>query len=109
MLSSIAQESIPSRVLEDIAARCRDEMAPVKIYGKSDHAALAAEGLWLFAQRTGLDQEGETLNTVLIDFMANVLHLCRHTGLISDEVNCFDGIMQLATMHVEMDQEPDDE
>ncbi len=107
MINDSHREEIPSTELMILAERISNEAAPVKIESHMDNIALASEALWLFAKRTGLDQEGEMLETVLADFLANVLHLCRHTGIITDEENHFPAILQLAEMHFEFEDDID--
>ncbi|EJG2388930.1 hypothetical protein AM391_RS23655 [Kluyvera ascorbata] len=107
MNNSANRPDIPANELESLAARISDEVAPVKIRSNADQVALASEALWLFAKRTGLDQKGETLETVMTDFLANMLHLCRYTGLITDEENHFTGILQMAEMHCEFEENRD--
>lgn len=94
----------PSRLLEGIAARITDQFSPIQIRDNEDRAALAAEALWLFAQRTGLAQDGESLETVLIDFLADVFHLCEQTALMQSEELILSGIFSTAEMHFRMDQ-----
>lgn len=107
MNNSANRPEIPASYLENLAVRLSAETTPIKIQTSADQVALASEALWLFAKRTGLDQEGETLETVLTDFLANVLHLCRHTGIITDEENHFSAILQLAEMHYEFEDDSD--
>ncbi|HCM9429615.1 TPA: hypothetical protein N5N51_004646 [Enterobacter hormaechei subsp. xiangfangensis] len=107
MINDKRREETPSSELMHLAERISDEAAPVKINSSLDNVALASEALWLFAKRTGLDQEGETLETVLTDFLANVLHLCRHTGIITDEENQFSAVLQMAEMHHEFEEDID--
>lgn len=99
----------PSSELFAIAGRMNDQVGIVHISDNNDRAALAAAVLWRFAERTGLSQDGESVETVLIDFMADMLHLCRQTGLITQERDIFARIMASAAMHVEMDESPDEE
>jgi len=95
---------VPSRLLESMAARITDQFSPIQIRDNEDRAALAAEALWLFAQRTGLAQDGESLETVLIDFLADVFHLCEQTALMQSEDLMLSGIFSTAEMHFRMDQ-----
>ncbi|MFK3662776.1 hypothetical protein ACI2I2_20050 [Scandinavium sp. NPDC088450] len=90
--------------LEAIAAGAPGGAQPLCLSTTTEQAALAADALWQFAQKTGLDTPGEPLETVLVDFMTNLLHLCRLTGVITDEENHFTGIMQTAEMHCELEE-----
>ncbi|CCK09641.1 hypothetical protein BN128_3789 [Cronobacter sakazakii 696] len=40
--------------------------------------------------------------------MANLMHLCQHIGLISQEFNRFPDLLSTAEMHFEMEQDPED-
>lgn len=101
-------DTIPVMDLEEIAALLPVHEFPVRISSRSQCAALAAEALWLFAQRTGLSQEGETLNTLLVDFLADVLHLCRHVGITADMSDDMAQLLAVAEMHHGSDEYPDD-
>ena len=101
-------DTIPVMELEEIAELLSAHEFPVRISSRSQCAALAAEALWLFAQRTGLSQEGETLDTLLIDFLADVLHLCRHVGITADIGDDITQLLAVAEMHHDSDDYPDD-
>ncbi|WP_110877639.1 hypothetical protein [Franconibacter helveticus] len=96
-------------MLPELARRIEGIIMPVPLRCKEDRAAMAAETLAHFASRTGLMQDGEPVETVIIDFMANLMHLCERIGLISPEFNKFPDLLATAEMHFEMDQDPDDE
>lgn len=96
-------------LLPELARRIDDIMIPVSLRCKEDRAAMAAETLAHFASRTGLMQDGEPVETIIVDFMADLMHLCEHIGLISPEFNKFPDLLATAEMHFEMDQDPDDE
>ncbi|NCH98251.1 hypothetical protein [Cronobacter dublinensis] len=96
-------------MLPELARRIEGIIMPVPLRCKEDRAAMAAETLAHFASRTGLMQDGEPVETVIVDFMANLMHLCEHIGLISPEFNKFPALLATAEMHFEMDQDPDDE
>lgn len=94
----------PATALAAIAAHAHEQTGVVRIANNIDRAALAADALWRFAERTGLSQDGESVETVMIDFMADMFHLCRMTGLITSERNLFADIMVSAERHAEMDE-----
>ncbi|KAB0853681.1 hypothetical protein FZI13_18715 [Cronobacter sakazakii] len=96
-------------MLPELARRIEGIIMPVPLRCKEDRAAMAAETLAHFASRTGLMQDGEPVETVIVDFVANLMHLCEHIGLISPEFNKFPDLLATAEMHFEMDQYPDDE
>ncbi|WP_436877892.1 hypothetical protein [Siccibacter turicensis] len=93
----------PATLLERMAHTLPVFTCPVRINTNEDRAALAAEALWLFAQRTGLAQDGESIETVLIDFMADVMHLCEQTALNPAEGDVLGDITRHAALHYEMD------
>lgn len=101
-------DTIPVMALQEIAALLPVHEFPVRLSSRAQCAALAAEALWLFAQRTGLSQEGETLNTLLVDFLADVLHLCSHVGITANMADDMTHLMAIAEMHHESDAYPDD-
>ncbi|EMA8657039.1 hypothetical protein EHJ13_22130 [Cronobacter dublinensis] len=96
-------------MLPELARRIEGIIMPVPLRCKEDRAAMAAETLAHFASRTGLMQDGEPVETVIVDFVANLMHLCEHIGLISPGYNKFPDLLATAEMHFEMDQYPDDE
>lgn len=94
---------IPAIVLETMAEHLRDQPEPVKIRSVEDHAALAAEALWTFARKTGLNRESETVETVVTDFLANLLHLCGQCDPDGDGAGCLYGLLETAMMHYEQE------
>ncbi|EKS1073424.1 hypothetical protein R2223_003459 [Cronobacter sakazakii] len=100
-------DTVPVMALQDIAAHLPVHEFPVRLSSRVQCAALAAEALWLFAQRTGLSQEGETLDTLLTDFLADVMHLCSHVKIKSDVLNEIAKLMAIAEMHYESDDYSD--
>ncbi|KDE33538.1 hypothetical protein AW40_27195 [Kosakonia radicincitans UMEnt01/12] len=108
MKAHTTPDTIPVTALQEIAALLPVHEFPVLLSSRSQRAALAAEALWLFAQRTGLSQEGETLDTLLVDFLADVLHLCRHVGITANMADDMTQLMAIAEMHHESDEYPDD-
>lgn len=95
--NNIVAESgqLPSSELKNLASVLPPLGIQVVSENNGERAALAAEALWLFATRTGLERDGEALETVLTDFLADMLHLCRQTGTE------FSGITGTAEMHFE--------
>lgn len=100
-------DSIPVMALQEIATLLPVHEFPVRLSSRSQCAALAAEALWLFAQRTGLSQEGETLDTLLVDFLADLMHLFRHVGSIEEAKNDMPHLLAIAEMHFDSDEYPD--
>lgn len=94
--------------LQDIAAQLPVCEFPVKVNSSFHCAALAAEALWLFAQRTGLSQEGESIDTLLVDFLADLMHLFRHVGIIEEAKSDLPHLLAIAEMHFDSDDYPDD-
>ena len=75
-MNNNALNTIPATVLETMAEQVEEAAGMVMIRSNDDRAALAAAGFWKFARQTGQDGDGESLETVLTDFMGNLLHLC---------------------------------
>jgi len=92
--------------LKEIAALATDTPFPVVIFGNTDRAVAAAEALWLFARRTGLDAPGECPRTVVQDLMANLMHLCAQEGITSEGMP-FSSLVSMAEMHFEDEREND--
>nr|WP_160174227.1 hypothetical protein [Erwinia amylovora]CDM08075.1 hypothetical protein EAMY692_p10028 [Erwinia amylovora] len=90
----------------EIAAFVKDEPFPAVIFGNTDRAKTAAEALWLFARRTGLDGAGECPRSAVQDFMANLMHLCAQEGITS-EGTPFSSLVSMAEMHFEEEREND--
>ncbi|WP_353614384.1 hypothetical protein [Mangrovibacter phragmitis] len=95
----MAPEEIPARVLEAIAGRAEGREIPLRIDGNSDRAGLAAQALWQYAGMTGLAQDGETVWTVMIDFLANMMHLAAELDMITPENSLFNDIVEAADFH----------
>lgn len=55
--------AVPATVLETMAERLQGQAEPIKIRSNDDHAALAADVLWKFARKTGLNRESESVQT----------------------------------------------
>lgn len=94
---------IPATVLETMAEHLRGQPEPVKIRSVEDHAALAAQALWDFARKTGLNRESESVETVVTDFLANLLHLCEQCDPDGDGTGCLNGLLKTAMMHYEQE------
>ncbi|WP_455865258.1 hypothetical protein [Pantoea agglomerans] len=86
--------------LEEIAALATDAPFPMVIFGNTDRAVAAAEALWLFARRTGLDAPGECPRTAVQDLVANLMHLCAQEGITSEHMP-FSSLVSMAEMHFE--------
>lgn len=55
----------------------------------------AATALTAFVHRTGLNNDNETADTIITDLLADLMHLCDHTGLP------FEGLLCTARKHHE--------
>lgn len=95
--------AVPATVLETMAARLSNEPEPVKIRSTDDHAALAADALWTFARKTGLDRESESVDTIITDFLANLLHLCEQCDAGGAGIEGFNALLNIAMMHYEQE------
>lgn len=110
-MTGITQNAVPATVLEVMAGHLSGQPAPVNIRSTDDHAALAAETLWSFARKTGLNRESETVETVITDFLANLLHLCEQCDPQGAAMDWFNAMLGTAIMHYEqenggVDEEP---
>lgn len=97
-------ESLPASELADLAANVSDRPSPAVVWNNADRAVLAAEALWLFAERTGLANDSEEMETVIIDFLADLMHLCEQVGITTPQNNGLMALMMAAEMHVEMEE-----
>lgn len=95
-----AEQGCTMETIGEIAAFVKDEAFPAVIFGNTDRAKTAAEALWLFARRTGLDSPGECSRTAVQDLLANLMHLCEQEGITSGEVP-FASLVTMAEMHFE--------
>ena len=75
-------------VIEEIAALAAGTERPARIWGNTDRATVAAEALWIFARRTGLDGRGDEAYAAVQDLIANLMHLCERKGMTGGEVTC---------------------
>jgi hypothetical protein len=92
----------------EIAAMVKDAPIPCAIFGNTDRAITAAEALWNFARRTGVDSPGECPQTAVQDLLANLMHLCAQEGITSDE-RPFSALVSMAEMHFEDEIEDEGE
>jgi hypothetical protein len=97
-------EAVMASELADLAANVSGRPSPAVVWNNADRAALAAEALWLFADRTGLASDTELMETVIIDFLANLLHLCQLVGILTPEQDGFRELLETAEMHLEMEE-----
>lgn len=100
---------IPATVLETMAGRLNGQTEPVKIRSNDDLVALTADVLWVFACKTGLNRESESVDTIITDFLANLLHLCEQCDPDGDGAGCLNGLLVTAMMHYEQECERDGE
>lgn len=94
---------IPATVLETMAEHLRGQPEPVKIRSNDDLVALTADVLWVFACKTGLNRESESVDTIITDFLANLLHLCGQCDPDGAGIECFNGLLETAKMHYEQE------
>jgi hypothetical protein len=97
-------EAVMASELADLAANVSGRPSPAVVWNNTDRAALAAEALWLFADRTGLASDTELMETVIVDFLADLLHLCQLVGISTPEQDGFRVLLETAEMHLEMDE-----
>lgn len=92
------REPVRMETIEAIAEMAKGTERPVLIWGNTDRAITAAEALWVFAKRTGLDSKNEDAFTSVQDLIANLMHLCEQEGITGGEVT-FSALVSMAEMH----------
>ena len=70
---------------------------------------MTVAALWQFARLSGLDDDSESLDTVLSDFMGDMLHLCEQYWPGEEGEVRFNAALQMARMHFEQENDKDDE
>lgn len=95
---SDSREPVRMETIAQIAAMIEDTERPALIWGNTDRATTAAEALWVFAKRTGLEGKNEDACTAVQDLIANLMHLCDQEGITGGEVT-FASIVSTAEMH----------
>lgn len=85
-------------VIEPIAAMAEGTERPALIWGNTDRATVAAEALWVFARRVGVDGRGDDAFTAVQDLIANLMHLCEQEEITGGEVT-FASLVDMAEMH----------
>lgn len=91
-------ETVLMDVIEEIAAMAEGTQRPAFIWGNTDRAMVAAEALWVFARRTGLDGRGNDAYTAVQDLIANLMHLCEQEGITDKDIT-FAELVSMAEMH----------
>lgn len=97
-------EAVMASELADLAANVSGRPSPAVVWNNADRAALAAEALWVFADRTGLANDTELMETVITDFLANLLHLCERVGITTPERDGLRLLLVTAESHFEMEE-----
>ncbi|WP_182057837.1 hypothetical protein [Pantoea sp. ME81] len=92
------REPVRMDVIEQIAAMAEGTERPALIWGNTDRATVAAEALWIFARRVGLDGRGDDAFTAVQDLIANLMHLCDQEEITCGE-ETFASLVNLAEMH----------
>lgn len=67
--------------------------------GNTERISAAAAALVTFAERTGLDADGEPAETAVTDLLADLMHLCNSGGM------AFDGLLATARLHHDAETE----
>lgn len=93
--------SAPATILKALAEQSGQAEVPVRIRTNDDRVGLAAAVLWSFATQTGLDRESESLETVLTDFLGDLLHLCEQCDPGGSGPDSLNSALRVATMHFE--------
>ena len=81
-----------------------------KIGGKTvSYTFLVAEQKKNSAEETGLNRESESVQTVITDFLANLLHLCEQCEPDGAGIEGFNALLNMAMMHYEQENGGDSE
>lgn len=97
-VASPPDDPVRMDIIEQIAAMAEATERPALIWGNTDRATVAAEALWVFARRTGLDGRGDDAFTTVQDLIANMMHLCDQEGITGGDVT-FASLVSSAEMH----------
>jgi len=100
---------VPATALKTMAAQIEERGGRVFFRGNNDRASLAAAALWQFARLSGLDDDSESLDTVLSDFLGDMLHLCEQCWTGGEGEARFNAALKMARMHFEQENDKDDE
>lgn len=94
LASSPEGEAVPAGMSEVVAIAVSADFIPGDEPDNNGRAALAAEVLCLFATRTGMGRSGEHAETIMVDLLADLMHL-------ADRLGCSDfrHLMAVAAMH----------
>lgn len=84
----------PAGLAELAAVAVESDFLPGDDLNNADRAALAAELLCLFATRTGMARSGEPVETVLVDVLADLMHLADRLAIAD-----FHRLVAVAAMH----------
>ena len=81
-----------------------------KMGGKTvSYTILVAEQKKNSAEETGLNRESESVQTVITDFLANLLHLCEQCDPDGAGIDGFNALLNMAMMHYEQENGGDSE
>lgn len=94
------QDQINMGALSLIASCAARAASRGVVYDNTDRAVFAAEAVWLFARRTGLDSTDEDALTAIQDLVCNLMHLCRLEGIMPDGQD-FDDLLRMARVNFE--------
>ncbi|EDT2962820.1 DUF957 domain-containing protein [Salmonella enterica subsp. enterica] len=89
-------EVVPAGMSEVAAIAVSADFIPGGEPDNNGRAALAAEVLCLFATRTGMGRSGEHAETIMVDLLADLMHLADSLG-----VPHFGHLVATASMHHE--------
>lgn len=83
--------SIPELVALIIGAELTQGSEP----DNAERSALAAEILCYFARKTGQVRSGDPIDTIMVDLLTDIMHLCDSLDID------FSGVLNVAAMHHE--------
>ncbi|MFP2241257.1 hypothetical protein ACLEX4_22460 [Pseudescherichia vulneris] len=85
----VVTASIPELVALIVGAEQSQGTEP----DNAERSALAAEVLCYFANRTGQTRNGDPVDTIMVDLVTDLLHLCGSMDID------FNGVLAVAAMH----------
>lgn len=86
----------------DLLALSQRTAAAEEMNENDNRVSLAASALIGFAEQTGIRNSTEPAEIVIIDLLANLMHLCTHCSP-DDEKFSFDNVLNTARMHFEVE------
>jgi hypothetical protein len=107
-MTSNTLNAVPATVLETMAERLNGQPEPLKIRSNDDHAALAADVLWKFARKTGLNRKAKACKLSSRIFWP-ICCTCANSAIRRGWHRGFNALLNMAMMHYEQENGGDSE